>query len=66
MNQKQVEALARRSGIEPTYHAASGTVQIDGHRWDRWNELRKLPDPKPLVIWQVSGLDGFSRVYEGA
>lgn len=45
-------ALARLEGANITHHAASNTTQIDGSHWARWAELRKLPDPKPLVIWQ--------------
>lgn len=61
MNFLQTMEAAREAGATITHHEASNTVQIDGSHWSRWAALRKLPDPRPLVIWQ----GGRSVVCEG-
>lgn len=45
-----VIALATKLGKSVSFHAASGTMQIDGHRWDRWYDLLNKREPNPLVI----------------
>lgn len=57
-----VLALAAKVGARVTYHAASGTDQVDGHRWDRWYALRNKRDVPDLVIYR----HGLTVVCKGA
>lgn len=41
---------ARRRGARVWFHQKSGTVQIDGHRWDRWADMNGNTTPTPLVV----------------
>lgn len=42
---KAVCEYAHKRGSRVYYHPKSQTWQIDGHRWDRWAELKDKPDP---------------------
>lgn len=51
MNQEEIRLEAEKAGAEITTHRRTGTLQIDGHRWDRWAELRHKADPAPHVAY---------------
>lgn len=58
MNQRAVLREAHIAGAAVSYHEASETIQIDGHRWDRWAVLRNCREPQPLVSYRKKSLRG--------
>lgn len=48
--QNAVEREARRRGARVWFHRKSRTLQIDGHRWDRWADMNGDITPTPLVV----------------
>lgn len=54
---------AVRLGLKPKWHDETGTVQIDGHRWDRWYALRSARRPDDRLY--VSAQDGTRILYRG-
>ncbi|KVF22776.1 hypothetical protein [Burkholderia cepacia] len=58
MNQRAVLKEAHVTGATVSFHEASETIQIDGHRWDRWAALRNCREPKPFVSYRTKSLRG--------
>ncbi|AOJ42700.1 hypothetical protein WJ23_33255 [Burkholderia lata] len=58
MNQRAVLKEAHVAGAAVSYHEASETIQIDGHRWDRWAALRNSREPRPFVSYRTKSLRG--------
>lgn len=58
MNQRAVLKEAHVAGAAVSYHEASETIQIDGHRWDRWAALRNGREPQPFISYRTRSLRG--------
>ncbi|CAI8960190.1 transposase [Burkholderia ambifaria] len=58
MTLAEVYKEATRLGFSPKWCADTNTVQIDGHRWDRWAALRNCREPKPFVSYRTKSLRG--------
>jgi len=41
---------AKARGLIPRFHKDTQTVQIAGHRWDRWYALLGRRDPRDIYI----------------
>lgn len=58
MTLAEVYKEATRLGLSPAWCKDTNTIQIDGHRWDRWVALRNSREPKPFVLYRTRSLRG--------